>query len=218
MTKGRATKRKKAFVKKAKRAKADMRPAPHKPKRQEKKMAETKSSQSLGAAADAEEKALKKGGGGGSSSASGRDNDDDIKPQSFTYNPDPGDPEETVAFGKLVKKGESVEFTDPSAIRKLKGNTAFMDDAAKKKIGEGRAAAVDAETKARASVSEQDLIEAMGDPDKDVDTRIPEVPQAGSIEMAKKRKLYEQLILRENERPDGGEEGTPVSRRRKTDE
>jgi hypothetical protein len=214
MTKGRATKRKKAFVKKAKRAKADKRPAPHKPKRQEKKMAETKSSHSLGNAAEAEEKALKKGGGG-SSSASGRDNDEDVKPQSFTYNPDPGDPEETVAFGKLVKKGESVEFTDPSAIRKLKGNTAFMDDSAKKKLAESRAAAVDAETKHRASVSEQDLVEAMGDPDKDVDTRIPEVPQAGSIEMAKKRKLYEQLVMRENERPD---EGTPASRRKKADE
>ena len=177
-------------------------------------MAETKSSHSLGKAAEAEEKALKEGGGGGRN-RNNDDNDEDVKPQSFTYNPDPGDPEETVAFGKLVKKGESVEFTDPSAIRKLKGNTAFMDDAAKKKIGEGRAAAVDAETKARASVTEQDLIEARGDPDKDIDTRIPEVPQAGSIEMQKKRKLYEQLILRENERPD---EGTPVSRRRKADE
>ena len=177
-------------------------------------MAETKSSQSLGAAADAEEKALKKGGGG-SSSASGRDSDDDIKPQSFTYNPDPGDPEETVAFGKLVKKGEAVEFTDPSAIRKLRGNTAFMDDAAKKKMAEGRAAAADAEAQARAVATEQDLIEAMGDPDKAIDTRIPEVPQAGSIEVAKKRKLYEQLVMRENERPpEEGGEGTPASRRK----
>jgi len=181
-------------------------------------MAESKSSQSLSAAADAEEKALKKGKGGGGNPNSDNDAEEDVQPQSFTYNPDPGDPEETVAFGKTVKKGEAVEFTDPSAIRKLKGNTAFMDDAAKQKLAESRAAAVDAETKQRASVSEQDLIEAMGDPDKDVDTRIPEVPQAGSIEMAKKRKLYEQLILRENERPDEGGETPVTSRRKKSDE
>ena len=101
-------------------------------------MAETKSSQSLGNAAEAEEKALKKGGGGWriqrirpttATTTSSRSR--------FTYNPDPGDPEETVAFGKLVKKGEAVEFTDPNAIRKLRGNTAFMDDAAKKKTGRG---------------------------------------------------------------------------------
>ena len=180
-------------------------------------MAETKSSHSLGKAAEAEEKALKEGGGGGRSRNSDNDADDDIKPQSFTYNPEPGDPEETVAFGKRVKKGEAVEFTDPSAIRKLRNNTSFMDDGEKEKRRKSReeAQGADFEARQRAVATEQDMIEAMGDPDKDVDTRIPEVPQSGSIEMAKKRKLYEQLILRENERPD---EGTPASRRKKADE
>jgi CBS domain-containing protein len=143
----------------------------------------------------------------------------EVKPQSFTYNPDPGDPEETVAFGKLVKKGEAVEFTDPNAIAKLKGNTAFMDDAAKKKISEGRAAAADAEAKARAVATEQDLIEAMGESGDDLDTRIPEVPQAGSIETAKKRKLIEQLVIRENERPpEPLPEGGATRRGKKNDE
>jgi len=179
-------------------------------------MAETKSSHSLGKAAEAEEKALKEGGGGGRSRNSDNDADDDIKPQSFTYNPEPGDPEETVAFGKRVKKGEAVEFTDPSAIRKLRNNTSFMDDGEKEKRRKSReeAQGADFEARQRAVATEQDLIEAMGDPDKDVDTRIPEVPQAGSIEMAKKRKLYEQLVLRENERP----EEPVASRRKKADE
>jgi hypothetical protein len=201
MTKSRATKRKAAFVKKVMKAvvKKLKRPAKRKrtPKRQEKTMAETKSDYPT-AAKPAEVKAEKSA---------------EVKPQSFTYNPDPGDPEETVAFGKLVKKGEAVEFTDPAAIRKLKGNTAFMDDAAKKKLAESRAAAADADAQSRAVAHEMDVIEAMGEAGAEIDTRIPEVPQAGSIEMAKKRKLYEQLVLRENERPDGGE-GTPARARK----
>ena len=119
-----------------------------------------------------------------------------------------------MAFGKKVKKGEAVEFTDPHAIRKLRNNTSFMDDGEKEKRRKSReeAQGADFEARQRAVATEQDLIEAMGDPDKDVDTRIPEVPQAGSIEMQKKRKLYEQLVMRENERPDEGSR-RPVARK-----
>ncbi len=167
-------------------------------------MAETKTSHSLGKAAEAEERDAKEGktSGSGSSARSRRDDDDDdMKPESFTYNPGPEDPEETVVFGKLVKKGEAVEFDDPKAIRKLRNNPTFWDDAKKKKAAEGAAESDEATAKQRAVAHEMDVAEALGEAEDPIDTRIPEVPQLGSVEQAKQRKLVSELVKRENERP-----------------
>jgi len=227
LNKSRATKRKRAFVKKAtKRAKAMQRPAKAKakakpkPKRQEAKMAETRSSQSLGEAADAEEKALRKGKGGAGGNATVNVYDDIKGPESFTYNPRSDDPQETVVFGKLVKKGEAVEFDDPRQIQKLRNNQSFWDDAKRKKMDENNAARVDNEAKARAVATEQELIEAMaiGENGEEIDTRLPEAPQLASISQAKQRKLVEELNRIQNAEPPPPEGGATRRGRKASDE
>ena len=119
---------------------------------------------------------------------------EEVKPKSFTYNPHPGDPEETVAFGKPVKKGQAVEFTDPIAIRKLENNPSFWDDARRKKHNEEVAkVAIDAAARERAVTAEQEMIEALHTEEQEIDTHLPEVPQAESIAQQKQRKLVQEL-------------------------
>lgn len=157
---------------------------------------ETKSSQTLAKAAEAEEDD-RKGKAGRTVNVYGDDygaGDRDVKPQSFTYNPQPGDPEETVAFGKPVKKGEAVEFTDPTAIRKLKNNPSFWDDGKRKKYMEDSAkATLDVATMQRAVATEQDAISILHEEGQEVDMRVPEAPQLESIAQAKQRKLAQEL-------------------------
>lgn len=92
-----------------------------------------------------------------------------IKPQSFVYNPDPGDPDEVTVYGIKFKEGASVKVEDPEVIRKLRGNPTFMDDKAKAKLREAYLARTPEmiEAAERAKQQERDLAEAKNDPDRD---------------------------------------------------
>lgn len=142
---------------------------------------------------------------------------EEVKPKSFTYNPFPGDPEETVAFGKPVKKGEAVEFTDPRAIGKLENNPSFWDDARRKKhADEVGKAAVNEAALARAVATEQDAINALHTEEQEIDTHLPEVPQLESIAQAKQRKLVQEL-KRISEIPEPPPEGGAFGAKKKVD-
>lgn len=57
---------------------------------------------------------------------------------SVTYEPGPGDPEITTAFGRVFSAGESVQIDDPRAFAKLRGNPTMRAGGAKR--GPGRPA------------------------------------------------------------------------------
>jgi hypothetical protein len=111
---------------------------------------------------------------------------------SLTYDPAPGDPDVTVAFGKTFFAGKAVEIDDPRQFAKLSGNPNFrkggarsageardpdreaLDKArqkateeAQEKRSEANVAVADAAAAERAQRALTDLSSAMGDPDRD---------------------------------------------------